>query len=639
MVNIPFIYQYDIAGIVISLFCLIFVIYTNRNIRTQHSKMFIPLTMSNIFACAFDIWADIILNNATLYNVIYDKSYLFAINSIYFVFKSLTPFLWLAYVILAIRKVPRLKPIHIIALLPVLTCLTIIATNPIHNKAFYIDDSLTYIRGPLMYVIYGTIESYFIYGIIASFVYRKFLPKGEYIIVSIYAVCLSIAILIPVWKPSILLDGFITSCCLILMVFTIESSSTKDPISGIYNRRNFILETKRMKKFKQNYKLIVIKLKDISYYNRITEVNKVHAITREIGYFLDRIPGTCAFDLDNQRFCLQLSVKADYEKILNLVKDKLSSKFTYAASEVQYQVFMIDTSTIDTVEKILMLIDTPYTSSNETSKEILNRIEREMEIEEALERAIANRSIEVFYQPIYSSKTKSFHSAEALARIFDSKYGFISPAEFIPVAEKTGKITELGDIMFENVLKLIKETDLKKLGVKYIEINLSAYQIIDIKLYEKFTNKIKEHNIDPSMINFEITESAVINNINSVSSTVSKFAEDGIYFSLDDFGTGYSNFDYLVQIPFKIIKLDKSLLDHAEENEKANLLHNSVINMIKGAKIQVLQEGAERKEQVDALLEVGIDYIQGFYYSQAIPKDEFIAFIMKYNSEHIDKNA
>nr|MCR5741048.1 EAL domain-containing protein [Gammaproteobacteria bacterium] len=168
---------------------------------------------------------------------------------------------------------------------------------------------------------------------------------------------------------------------------------------------------------------------------------------------------------------------------------------------------------------------------------------------------------------------------------------------------------------------------LQEYGINYVEVNLSVVQMLNSNVYERLSNMIKESGVPTSMINFEITESTLIENFSNVSSIMKKFNDDGITFSLDDFGTGYSNFTYIYEMPFQIIKIDRSILLNADSNEVADKMLNSLVNMLKGINVTVLQEGVETKPQRDKIISYGVDYIQGFLYSKPLPEEDFIEYV------------
>lgn len=250
-------------------------------------------------------------------------------------------------------------------------------------------------------------------------------------------------------------------------------------------------------------------------------------------------------------------------------------------------------------------------------------------IHEEMVSALADDRVETFLQPIYSVAEKSFVSAEALVRIRNRDGKYMLPGKFIPAAERSGLIEQIGERVFEQVCSTIKSKDLISLGVQYVEVNLSVVQCENRALAQRYSGIIKQHGIPPEAINLEITESGSIKQRSVLLENMEELRSFGCSFSLDDFGTGESNLDYIVNMPVDIVKFDRSMTSAFFTNERARVMLETVIVMIKRMGLKIVAEGVEEKEQLDALSALGVDYIQGFYFSKPLPVDEFTEFIKK----------
>lgn len=251
------------------------------------------------------------------------------------------------------------------------------------------------------------------------------------------------------------------------------------------------------------------------------------------------------------------------------------------------------------------------------------------EIERAIDRALQHTNFDVYYQPIFSTKEKRIVAAEALLRMYDEEMGFVSPEEFIPIAEKNGKIIEIGHLVLERVCQFLQKEDIKKYGIHYIEVNLSIIECIQEGLPEELEHILKKYNVDYNQINLEITETALAQNQDILAENMKKISEMGLSFSLDDYGTGYSTITYMMTLPFKIVKIDKSILWSSFENEKAMIALCASVNMIKDMQMEIVVEGVESEEMADKLAELGCDFLQGFYFSRPLPEEEFVKFLTR----------
>jgi EAL domain-containing protein (putative c-di-GMP-specific phosphodiesterase class I) len=247
--------------------------------------------------------------------------------------------------------------------------------------------------------------------------------------------------------------------------------------------------------------------------------------------------------------------------------------------------------------------------------------------------AMHNYGFKVFYQPIRDAATGEYHSCEALLRLYDEDYGFISPEEFIPRAEKSGLIIEIGEYVFEEVCKTIRSRKFEELGIDYVEINLSAVQCIQRDLRDKLQIIMKRYHVKPEMINLEITETAAAHTPEILLKNMQDLAAAGFELSLDDYGSGYSNMSYMLNLPFKMIKIDKYIVWAAFSDKRAEKALEATIRMIKSIGMTVLAEGVETPEQAEWLTASGCDFLQGFYYSRPIPKKEFLEIMKKTTEE------
>lgn len=261
--------------------------------------------------------------------------------------------------------------------------------------------------------------------------------------------------------------------------------------------------------------------------------------------------------------------------------------------------------------------------------ETIEKGQRVSKITHILQRAIQKDEFMVFFQPIYSAKDHDFTVAEALVRLKDEEMGFIPPGEFIPIAEESGLILEIGEIVFRKVCEFIASGALRGFNIRYIEVNLSMVQCMQENLHTRMIEIMDEHKIPYNMIDFEITETSMNTNNKLLHHNMKNLIECGCTFAADDFGTGLSNADYLIKFPFEVVKLDRMFVKAANEDDKAQKVLFHTASMIGSLELKIVAEGVETKEQAESLLDVGCEFLQGFYFSPPIPPEEYIAFLTK----------
>ena len=289
--------------------------------------------------------------------------------------------------------------------------------------------------------------------------------------------------------------------------------------------------------------------------------------------------------------------------------------------------------------QLLEFVEMCHTYSDEAefvhrvNSQLLQNRNRQDVILKILKEAIRTNGIEMYYQPIWNVKEKKFSNCEALVRLKDDKtMGFISPEEFIPVAERNFLIMQLSSKIFENVFQFMAQNDLPSQGLKHMEVNLSAIESVDIGFPSIMKELLEKYQIDPSMVNLEITESIAISSGRRLKRNMEDLIRYGCSFSMDDFGTGYSNLSQITRADFSIIKVDKSLLWPIFEKKNPNrqnakILLENMVSMILQMGLQIVVEGVETQEQFDYLCSLGVNYIQGYYFSKPIKQDEYLEFL------------
>jgi diguanylate cyclase (GGDEF)-like protein/PAS domain S-box-containing protein len=239
-----------------------------------------------------------------------------------------------------------------------------------------------------------------------------------------------------------------------------------------------------------------------------------------------------------------------------------------------------------------------------------------MEIESALRTAIESGELWAAYQPQINADTGKIEGFEALARWNSPRLGNVAPGRFIPVAEETGLIDEIGLFMLRSVAKFIRRASEGGYRDFSVSINVSVKQLHDKDFVSRFIRILKTHDVEPNRITIEITESFMIDDLDPVIARLTELREAGFKLSLDDFGKGYSSLSYLRMLPLDYIKIDKSFIDDILAHGPSVPLAKTIIELSHQLGLKVVAEGVEEREQLDYLNAHGCDYIQGYYYSK-----------------------
>ena len=250
-------------------------------------------------------------------------------------------------------------------------------------------------------------------------------------------------------------------------------------------------------------------------------------------------------------------------------------------------------------------------------------------IEELVQTALSEKRLEVYFQPIYNTEQKKFTSAEALIRMRDHEGNFVSPDVFIPIAEKSSLIIDIGNFVLDEVCRVISEENLSDYGLEYIEVNISMVECLQSNLASNVMSILKKHHIFPAQINLEITETSASEFTDIVDTNIKTLFDKNISFSLDDFGTGYSSLSRILSLPLKLIKIDRTLVQASftSSEKKSMLLLESFVKTAISTGAEIVAEGVETREMAKEIVNLGCKYIQGYYFSKPLTKADFIKTI------------
>ncbi|MEM9533207.1 MAG: EAL domain-containing protein [Pseudomonadota bacterium] len=245
--------------------------------------------------------------------------------------------------------------------------------------------------------------------------------------------------------------------------------------------------------------------------------------------------------------------------------------------------------------------------------------QRHFKLSGLLKHAIDQGMISVHYQPIVRAHSGKLVKLEALARWGDKELGVITPGEFIPLAEKTGLIQQLGHLVLDTVCQQIAQWEQDGSTAPVVGVNLSPAQFAVDDLVTVIHQTLNAHNVDPRQIEFEVTESAAMDNLDHTVQVLNRCAASGIQISIDDFGTGYSSLAYLKRMPFNTLKIDRSFVTEVVHSSEDQALVKGIIAMAHELNLQVLAEGVETGSQADLLRKFGCDYLQGYLFGKPVP--------------------
>ncbi|MFT7008700.1 MAG: diguanylate cyclase (GGDEF)-like protein/PAS domain S-box-containing protein [Colwellia sp.] len=424
-----------------------------------------------------------------------------------------------------------------------------------------------------------------------------------------------------------------------------------DSLTNLPNRRMFIdrleQEIKVSQRKKQQFALIFI---DLDNFKNIND-SRGHVYGDQLLIEAGKRITHCVREVDTvarlggDEFTIILSDLSDIynidsicQKILLALSQPfcIAKMYTYISASLGVTVYPDDADT--TLELLKNADQAMYLSKDlgrnqfcyftaSMQKHALNKLE----LMNDLRKAISLNQLAVFYQPIVELKTGIIQKAEALLRWKHPVRGMVSPAEFIPLAEESGLIIEIGDWVFKQTVQHIKKCK-KQFGLEIqISVNKSPVQFRDTIDHLDWLAYLNENELSGENIVIEITEGLLMKNNTSTMEQLSKLRSADIKLSMDDFGTGYSSLSYLKKFKLDYLKIDQSFTRNLAPESEDMILSEAIITMAQKLGLEVIAEGIETEKQRALLLEAGCDYGQGYYFSKPMPADEFLKLLAKTN--------
>ncbi len=413
-----------------------------------------------------------------------------------------------------------------------------------------------------------------------------------------------------------------------------------DILTGLYNRNKFlddIAELTAQAQFngtKLGLLLIDIdNMKIINDYNGHTAGDEVLKKSAEI---LKRFSKNIikAYRFGGDEFLLAIKNCSSMDSITN-VCDTVFESFNSEQIKISGGIAVYPDDS-EEPEDLLRFTDIAMRHSKKDGKNRITNFKLEMQrvfiqklnMQAKMSSALINNDFYLVYQPQFDIKTGDLRGFEALMRWHDKELGDIGPAIFIPLAEETGMILEIGDWVLNTAFCTLKNWQQKYSFKGIMSINISPMQLKQPNFIENIRNLLIKYNLNPDAVEIEITEGIMIENMNEAIEELNSLKNIGLRISLDDFGTGYSSLSYLQVLPLNTLKIDKSFITGITEKNgiQANIT-NSIITMVTKMGLQTIAEGVEKNEQLQILKEFNCHIVQGFLRGKPMPEQNCAAYL------------
>ena len=557
-------------------------------------------------------------------------------SSLRFLFQPTLLFLWFHYALYNLRlKKSTLNILYTVFALP-WAALLLLSIQPLMTSPLFPTLSIEKIE---------TFEGYLcLFYAVSTFLITCFIPSVSVFQKTPFIPIVSFPLILgSLFKIATGSSFFITIFLAIAplsLYFVVQSwKITFDMNVGLPNRKAFNSELAKLFKYREKEgTILLIDVENFKFYNQKFSQKIGDALLNQLGSFLsDSLRKFQVYHLYGDQFAVLLKAcpLLEAHDLSERLLKRFSRPWVLENASVLVNIRMVLVNyphQVCSAEEAINAMDFTLSVAKhgevnvilEYDQSLLEKKLRSDDVGHCLFKAIGNKKIDVYYQPIYDCKSETFTSAEALSRINDCTLGALQPDEFIPVAETSGLIVELTYQVMASVCRLFHRMEKHPSKLKRISINLSAVHFLHPDMASEIIRIVKENGIKAEQIDLEFTESSVVQSFERIEKLMFDLSQEGFTFSLDDYGTGYSNIEYLMNMPFTSVKLDKKIIANYKTHRE---LLESLIFMLHRIGKEIVAEGVETEEQFQVLKSMGVDRIQGYLFSRPIESQAFIGFL------------
>lgn len=618
--------DYEICTIIF-LIMLLIVSYIRKRLDDFQSRMY----QTFLIVCFANTCLDVVTCYTDSYYTAVPVWLNYFLNAVFLMLQCIIPIMITFYLNIKVQQYREFFrwELYIVAF-PAIIAAIVALSSPFTHLFFYFD-ATGYHHGILHSWLYINAAYYAIGTAIYSIWLHKLIRWSQTALTLILIAVTLIPTIIQYFMPNYMLSGIGTALSIFIIYLTNENSMIYlDATTGALNRQAFSQHIKSYHHRSMPEQIFVIALDNFKLINELYGMAGGNELMRLLVEALQKAYSkTCIYRYGGDTFVIVLKETTEGSIELQRIQQILNRRWKIYDSYTQlsacvsliHSIHHTDESLTDAIDYSIEQVKKAGKGQFiEITENNASELSRRMAIEQAILSSIERNEFEVHYQPIYDTKEHRFHSLEALARLQVPDYGYVSPEEFIRIAEKNGTILKIGLLVLEEVCKCYKQLDLKSYGIDFIEVNLSVVQCMHENIAQDILAILNKYGIEPSMINLEITESAAAYSEERLIQNMIEMRKAGLSFSLDDYGSGYSNINYLVDLPFSIVKIDKYLVWAAMKDNTSNIILANIVSMFKKIDLKVVTEGIEDLNMSDTVTDFGADYIQGYYYSRPVPK-------------------
>ncbi|MCR5094573.1 MAG: EAL domain-containing protein [Lachnospiraceae bacterium] len=557
---------------------------------------------------------------------------------LYFVFHSLLPVLFYLYVSFVSGVYYAQSPTkHALILIPcgIAEALTIV--NPFIHQVFYYGPGHTFTRGWGEMLIYAVSAFYMIISMIHLLRYWQMLTfRRRWSLLYSFGLA-ALGVLLQLIFYHLRVELLFESMAFAGIMFTVEKEDDRiDEMTGVYNRSAFRVDIANHLRLNTHLHLISVRIMNSDLLQRVTGSQDSDAMLRDASEFL------CQIHSDQYIYRTAASTfilvcrgesEAEVRKKAYEITQRFDRPWSGHGTDLRLKAILLIASVPEefkTIDDIFLLCDGAIPESETRrilSGEEIEFLTRDVILEEALLRGLAEHGFEINYQPVYNQRNKSIHGAEAIALLRDARLGMLWPEEYMPVAAKndiTGRVTAY---VIEEVCMFLASGIPTDMGLSRIYVTISAYQCLNPDFLEMLQKCVRKYGVKSSLINFQLREFSTAEDFRHLQQVLDRVRELGFQLSIDGFGIGDANIQLLTSVPADIVNINLDMMIGRGNDEIGYRITENCVRMIGQMRRQILIKGVENADQLRRISEMDIDYLQGEYYTKPVSQNEFISIL------------
>lgn len=417
----------------------------------------------------------------------------------------------------------------------------------------------------------------------------------------------------------------------------LETMANTDSLTGLNDKQYLLRRMDELTDAHKAFHIITVYAYQLDHINKVAGVQNGDEFLRRAAERMQEIADRNVFRISGKRFLLMTFSLREYETCLTRLRQLFHTQpdDAHAAPTPVILCGVVNAEKLGTSGLVLdyaEYLESLVSRSGETQviqndRKTMDSFHYNKQVEQFLHRAIAEDLFEVYYQPVYSLHRQRYVTLEALSRLRHPELGWISPDIFIRLAEKNHLITQITELQLRRVCRFLCENPALRASIANVKINLSPLDLIQSESGSHLVRILGEYGLPCSCFQFEITETVATEYSASLTRVAESLQAAGIGLCLDDFGSGYANLNTVMQLPFSVIKLDRSLLFHICTDKNAALFYQSIVSAFCRLGYRIVAEGVETQEEMELLRSWNVDMIQGYYFSRPLPPDDLLRLL------------